>query len=99
VAAPPPSRTTAERRKWERVSLVGTRAYALLEDGPEKTARVLDLGYGGVALQTESPEELAGSFHAVLHVPILPPVRVSLRRIYAQRSEDAVTRVGCSFVA
>jgi diguanylate cyclase (GGDEF)-like protein len=99
VAAPPPSRTTAERRKWERVSLAGTRAYALLEDGPEKTARVLDLGYGGVALQTESPEELAGSFHAVLHVPILPPVRVSLRRIYAQRSEDAVTRVGCSFVS
>ena len=99
VAAPPPSRTAVERRKWERVSLVGTRAYALLGDGPEKTARVLDLGYGGVALQTESPEELAGSFHAVLHVPILPPVRVSLRRIYAQRGEDAVTRVGCSFVS
>ncbi len=99
VAAPPPSRTAVERRKWERVSLVGTRAYALLGDGPEKTARVLDLGYGGVALQTESPEELAGSFHAVLHVPILPPVRVSLRCIYAQRGEDAVTRVGCSFVS
>ncbi len=95
AAAPPPD----ERRKWERVSLTGTRAYALLGEAPEKTARVLDLGYGGVALQTDSPEELAVSFHAVLHVPILPPVRVSLRRIYQQGGQGTATRVGCSFVS
>ncbi len=98
--APPSTaeRPAAERRKWERVSLAGTRAYALLGEKPEKTARVLDLGYGGVALQTDSPEELAGSFQAVLHVPILPPVRVSLRRIYLRR-DDGPTRVGCLFVS
>ncbi len=93
-----PAAPTVERRKYERVSLAGTRAYALLGQGTEKTARVLDLGYGGVALQTETPEELAGSFHAVLHVPILPPVRVSLRRIYSLRREGRDVRVGCSFV-
>jgi len=97
-APPTPSRPAVERRKWERVSLAGTRAYALVGEKPEKTARVLDLGYGGVALQTDSAEQLSGSFQAVLHVPILPPVRVSLQRIYQLRI-DGPTRVGCSFVS
>jgi len=97
-APPPPERPVTERRKWERVLLAGTHAYALLGEKPEKTAHVLDLSYGGVALQTDSPEELASSFQAVLHVPILPPVRVSLRRIYLLR-QDGSTRVGCSFVS
>ncbi len=96
---PTPVQPLAERRKWERVSLAGTRAYALLGEAPEKTAHVLDLGYGGVALQTDAPEELAASFHAVLHVPILPPVRVSLRRVYLQRGQGTTLRVGCSFVS
>jgi diguanylate cyclase (GGDEF)-like protein len=95
----PPTRSGAERRKWERVSLAGTRAYAQLADGPEKTARVLDLGYGGVALETDFPEQITGSFHAVLHVPILPPVRVNLRRVYVQRGEATTVRMGCSFVS
>jgi len=99
AAAPAPEPAVAERRKWERVSLAGTRAYALLGNGKEKSARVLDLGYGGVALQAESPEELASSFHAVLHVPILPPVRVNLRRVYTQRGEGTSTRIGCAFVS
>ncbi|HEX2711521.1 MAG TPA: GGDEF domain-containing protein [Candidatus Acidoferrales bacterium] len=95
----PPTRSGAERRKWERVSLAGTRAYAQLADGPEKTARVLDLGYGGGALETDFPEQITGSFHAVLHVPILPPVRVNLRRVYVQRGEATTVRMGCSFVS
>ncbi len=98
-AAAAPARPTVERRKWERVPLGGTRAYAVLGEGPEKKARILDLGYGGVALETDSPDELAGSFHAVLHVPILPPVRVSLRKIYLQREQGSAVRVGCSFVS
>jgi len=99
AVAPAPARSGQERRKWERVSLAGTRAYALVADTPEKTARVLDLSYGGVALQSDSPDELPASFHAVLHVPILPPVRVSLRRVYVLRSEGKAARVGCSFVS
>jgi len=95
---PLPPKTGAERRRWERVLLAGTRAYALLSDVPERTARVLDLGYGGVALQADSPEEMPASFHAVLHVPILPPVRVSLQRVYLQR-EGTKMRVGCAFVS
>ena len=90
--------TGGERRKWERVSLAGTRAYAVLGDEPEKTARVLDLSYGGVALQLEKAEGAPGSFHAVLHVPILPPVKVSLRRAYVRRTDSQV-RVGCAFVS
>jgi diguanylate cyclase (GGDEF)-like protein len=109
-AAPPPTppvelsqpeggkKTGAQQRRWERVSLANTHAYALIGEGVERTARVLDLGYGGVALETSSPEELGESFHAVLHVPILPPVRVNLRRVYQTKGNSGATRVGCSFV-
>jgi diguanylate cyclase (GGDEF)-like protein len=92
---------SVERRRWERVSLANTRAYALIGEGVERTARVLDLGYGGVALETSIPDEMAEPFHAVLHVPILPPVRVSLRRIYHKYGtvgNTGASRVGCSFV-
>jgi diguanylate cyclase (GGDEF)-like protein len=87
----------SERRRWERVSLANTRAYALIGEGVERTARVLDLGYGGIALEASGAGELDEAFHAVLHVPILPPVRVSLKRVYQMDSSGAA-RVGCSFV-
>jgi diguanylate cyclase (GGDEF)-like protein len=87
-----------ERRRWERVSLANTRAYALIGEGVELTARVLNLGYGGVALETSGSEEFSQAFHAVLHVPILPPVRVSLSRIYQKLESSGATRIGCSFV-
>jgi len=99
---PPPaegaSKTGAQQRRWERVSLASTHAYALIGEGVERTARVLDLGYGGVALETSRPEEFSDAFHAVLHVPILPPVRVSLRRVYQKPEGSGTTRIGCSFV-
>ena len=96
--APAPIGSGTERRRWERVSLATTRAYALIGEGVERTARVLDLGYGGVALESSRPEEFEESFHAVLHVPILPPVRVSLRRVYQGPGPAGTTRVGCTFV-
>ena len=102
VEEPPPTavtqKTGAEHRRWERVSLANTRAYALIGEGVERTARVLDLGYGGVALETSRPEEFGEAFHAVLHVPILPPVRVSLRCVYQKQGTSGATRIGCSFV-
>jgi diguanylate cyclase (GGDEF)-like protein len=101
--APPeatrPAATYAEARKWERVSLAGTKAYAILTDVNQKTAAVLDLSYGGVALLMENPEDVPNQFHAVLHVPILPPVRVVLRKTNTQRLEGGRARVGCSFVS
>ncbi len=93
-----PRKPGTERRRWERVSLANTRAYALIGEGVERTARVVDLGYGGVAVETSRPEEFNDAFHAVLHVPILPPVRVSLRRIYQKQGSSGATRIGCSFV-
>jgi len=90
--------STTERRQWERVTLANTRAYALIGEGVERTARVLDLGYGGVAVETPRPEDFTEAFQAVLHVPILPPVRVNLRRIYQMRLSSGMTRIGCAFV-
>ncbi len=92
-------RSESERRKWERISLTGTRAYAQLQESSEKTARVLDLGYGGVALEVPRTEELGTIFYAVLHVPILPPVRVSLRCVYVSPAEGSNSRIGCAFVS
>jgi diguanylate cyclase (GGDEF)-like protein len=94
-----PTAPHAEARKWERVSLAGTKAYAILTDVNQKTAAVLDLSYGGVALLLDNPEDVPNQFHAVLHVPILPPVRVVLRKTNTQRGEGGRARVGCSFVS
>ena len=95
---PPPARHS-EQRKWERVSLAGTKAHAVLSEGSQRSAKVIDLSYGGVALQFEKPEDLPSQFNAVLNVPILPPVRVVLRKAYSTRGEGGRTRVGCAFVS
>ena len=88
-----------ERRKWERVSLAGTRAYAVFAGNEKKTAPVIDLCTGGLCLSVENPEELGASFFVVLHVPILPPLRVNLRKIYVRPAEGGRSRVGCAFVS
>ena len=88
----------SERRKWERVSLVGTRAHAVIGDDGTLTARVMDMSYGGVALLVDSAEDLPSVFPAVLHVPILPPVKVSLRRAYVQKIDGQKVRIGCAFL-
>jgi diguanylate cyclase (GGDEF)-like protein len=106
-AAPPPPAPSivpppvqyAEHRKWERVSLAGTKAHAVLTEGSQKSAKVIDLSYGGVALQFDKAEDLPAQFNAVLHVPILPPVRVILRKVHTFRIDGGRTRVGCSFVS
>jgi diguanylate cyclase (GGDEF)-like protein len=95
----PPPVQHADHRKWERVSLAGTKAHAILTEGSQKTAKVIDLSYGGVALQFDKPEDLPVQFNAVLHVPILPPVRVVLRKVHTVRMDSGRTRVGCSFVS
>ena len=100
-ATKPPevSSSRTEKRKWERVSLAGTKAYALLTESDKKTATLVDLSYGGVALLLEKGLELPDQFSAILHVPILPPVRVILRKSYTQRLGSDRERVGCSFVS
>jgi diguanylate cyclase (GGDEF)-like protein len=74
--APAEAHIYAVPRKAERVSMSGTNAYAVLADQPVQRARVVDLGFGGVALDFPSTENIPETLLAVLHVPILPPVRV-----------------------
>jgi len=95
-----PSKADArsQKRRWERVSLKGTKSYAVV-DGSERSASVIDLSYGGVALQFEKDGELPSEFSAVLHVPILPPLRVKLTKSYTYPAEGGSIRMGCSFVA
>jgi diguanylate cyclase (GGDEF)-like protein len=86
-------------RKAERVSMSGTNAYAVLGDQPSHRARVVDLGFGGVALDLSVAEEVPDTLLAVLHVPILPPVRVNLKRVWTKRLGEDTVRVGCCFVS
>jgi hypothetical protein len=77
----------------------GTNAYAVLADQPAQRARVVDLGFGGVALDFPSTENVPETLLAVLHVPILPPVRVSLKRLWTKQLSQNTVRVGCCFIS
>jgi diguanylate cyclase (GGDEF)-like protein len=92
-------RVFAVQRKAERVSMTGTNAYAVLGEQGARRARVLDLGFGGVAMELDSPEDLPANLLAVLHVPILPPVRVNLKQVWKQETSQGSIRVGCAFVS
>ncbi len=97
IIAPP--RVFAVQRKAERVSMSGTNAYAVLGELGAGRARVLDLGFGGVAIELDSPQDLPENLLAVLHVPILPPVRVNLKPVWTQQTSQGGYRVGCAFVS
>jgi diguanylate cyclase (GGDEF)-like protein len=86
-------------RKAERVSMTGTNAYAILGEQGARRARVLDLGFGGVALELDSAEDLPDNLLAVLHVPILPPVRVNLKPVWSTRTSEGSYRIGCCFIS
>lgn len=92
-------RSYAVQRKAERVSMAGTNAYATLGEQGTRRARVLDLGFGGVAIELDAQEDLPENLLAVLHVPILPPVRVSLKPVWSYRTSQGGFRVGCAFVS
>jgi diguanylate cyclase (GGDEF)-like protein len=98
AASPAAHPVYAVQRKAERVSMAGTNAYAMLGEKGNQRARVLDLGFGGVAIEFDNGEELPENVLAVLHVPILPPVRVSLKPVWSQRTAQGF-RIGCAFVS
>ena len=98
AAGPQQGHAYAVQRKAERVSMYGTNAYATLGEQGTQRARVLDLGFGGVALELETTAEVPQNMLAVLHVPILPPVRVSLKPVWTHRTQGGY-RIGCAFVS
>jgi diguanylate cyclase (GGDEF)-like protein len=94
-----PERPYAIQRKAERVSMAGTNAYAMLGEKGSRRARVLDLGFGGVAIELDEQEDLPENILAILHVPILPPVRVSLKPVWSHKTNQGSFRVGCAFIS
>jgi len=98
-SAPSAQRVYAMQRKAERVSMTGTNAYAMLGEQSTRRARVVDLGFGGVAIELDKQETLPESILAILHVPILPPVRVSLKPVWSQQTKQGTYRIGCAFVS
>jgi diguanylate cyclase (GGDEF)-like protein len=99
VASPTSQHVYAMQRKAERVSMTGTNAYAMLGEQNSRRARVIDLGFGGVAIELDKQESLPDSILAILHVPILPPVRVSLKPVWSVQTKQGAYRIGCAFVS
>lgn len=99
LSSPEASVSYSVQRKAERVSMVGTKAYAVIGEQGSRRARVLDLGFGGVALEFDQPEELSENILAILHVPILPPVRVYLKPVWTRRTSEGAFRFGCRFIS
>ena len=99
TAPPSAQRVYAMQRKAERVSMTGTNAYAMLGEQNTRRARVVDLGFGGVAIELDKQETLPDNILAILHVPILPPVRVSLKPVWSQQTKQGAYRIGCAFVS
>jgi hypothetical protein len=99
ATAPSSQQVYAMQRKAERVSMTGTNAYAMLGDQSTRRARVIDLGFGGVAIELDKPEALPDNILAILHVPILPPVRVSLKPVWSQQTKQGGYRIGCAFIS
>ncbi|HUK31310.1 MAG TPA: diguanylate cyclase [Candidatus Acidoferrum sp.] len=91
-------KSNVERRRWERISLAGKKAFATVSNGGELKLRVLDMSHGGVALEAEGTLNLGDAFHAVLHVPILPATRVRLKKLYSLPASGPQSRVGCQFI-
>ena len=96
---PGPQALYTAQRKAERVSMTGTNAYAMLGEQNTRRARVVDLGFGGVAIELDHQETLPTSILAVLHVPILPPVRVFLRPVWSRMTQEGAFRLGCHFIS
>ncbi|HVI10195.1 MAG TPA: hypothetical protein VND65_18035 [Candidatus Binatia bacterium] len=86
---------TNERRRWYRVPLVGTSAYAAVE---LRTIPILDFGYGGVALEIPIDLYFQPIIMARIFVPILGSVTVRLQQRYERpNAEKGTRRVGYSY--
>ena len=97
--AEPIDEAPRNKRKWERVPLAGTSAHIVWNEDSPTTVPVIDVSYGGVALMVQNPDIFPTAFQAMLHMPIQLPVKVSLRKSYAQRMTGNGTRLGCAFVS
>jgi len=89
--------SVSDNRQHQRISLVDARAYVVVVEGHVRVARVLDLSYGGLKLQFERETDLPEQFQVELHVPVLPQMRVRLRRAYRSVPGDRSMIVGCAF--
>ncbi len=86
------------QRRYERISLEGSGAYAVLRSNAgTKVVRVLDMSFGGFSFLLDEAFELPETFHARLHVPIMPTAELRIRRVYAQRLAQGLQRIGCAF--
>ena len=86
-------------RRFQRIPLERFGTYAILCcNADSHRANLLDFSFGGVGLRVSAGTELPASFAGDLHLPVLPPVSVWLRKVYVRPEEQGGQRVGCAIV-
>jgi len=86
-------------RSHERIPLNGVNAYALFRvNSHTQRGRLIDFGLGGVGIRVPQDVQVPEYFAADLHLQILPPVPVSLRRVYVGPEDPEGRRLGCAFI-
>lgn len=84
-------------RRFQRIALDPFGSYAILHcNADSHRAKLLDFSFGGVGLRVPADTELPASFAGDLHLPVLPPVCVWLRKIYVRPEDQSGQRVGCA---
>jgi diguanylate cyclase (GGDEF)-like protein len=85
-------------RQFVRIPLEDFGAYAVLRcDAESYRGNLVDFSFGGIGLRLPEDVELPDTFIGDLHLRVLPPVTVSLRKVYTKSTQSEGQRVGCAF--
>lgn len=85
-------------RRFKRIPVEDSDAHVVLRAETEShRGDLLDFSFGGVGLRVPSGISLPEVFVGDLHLRVLPPVSVQLRKVHSQPESQGMLRVGCSF--
>ena len=79
--------------------MVGTNAYAVIEEQGDRRARVLDLGFGGVALELEGSKSSRRISSRFSMFQSFLPFGVFLKTVWTRRTSGGAFRLGCHFIS
>ena len=78
----------------------GNNLYAIRQFAIEQPVRKrINAAAANGRFKDRPPFGIPANIFAILHVPILPPVRVNLKPVWFQRTQLGAYRIGCAFVS
>lgn len=86
-------------RRFKRIPVEDVDAHVMLRSETEShRGDLLDFSFGGVGVRVPSGLHLPDVFVGDLHLRVLPPVTVSLRKVHTLHEPSGTERIGCSFL-